>query len=207
MSSYAASCYTCFPKASCASGTSASWPIGDAPRSCHFASSYSARHRQPSTRPHPPMTQILFGSAPTVATRWWSSKDLRLPKSNFVLHQFWSRLPHETTLSSAKSLRASTRSRLLRLAAQNISSSRSSNRSCIYEPPFSPTIPCFKPSIALCRTLSTQQHTGLFPHAIPIGVRVRRNRGRSRSNGFIERAPEHRAPAHFFHESAPPIKR
>jgi hypothetical protein len=38
-------------------------------------------------------------------------------------------------------------------------------------------------------------------------ARVRRNHGRLPSNGFIERAPERRARAHFFPESAPPIKR
>jgi hypothetical protein len=38
-------------------------------------------------------------------------------------------------------------------------------------------------------------------------ARVRRNYGRLPPNGFIESAPEHRARAHFFPESAPPIKR
>jgi len=38
-------------------------------------------------------------------------------------------------------------------------------------------------------------------------ARIRRNHGRLPSNGFIERAPEHRARANFFPESAPPIKR
>jgi hypothetical protein len=34
---------------------------------------------------------------------------------------------------------------------------------------------------------------------------VRRDQGRLPSHGFIERAPEHRAHANFFPESAPPI--
>jgi len=45
MNSCAASCCTCFPKASCASGTSASSPTAGAPHSYHFAFICSAQHR------------------------------------------------------------------------------------------------------------------------------------------------------------------
>ena len=57
-----------------------------------------------------PRTPLIFGSAPSVLDRWWSSRDSRLPKCNFVLHR-WSPLPHETTLSINKILRVSPRPR------------------------------------------------------------------------------------------------
>ncbi|MFY9529172.1 MAG: hypothetical protein WAR24_09690 [Candidatus Acidiferrales bacterium] len=65
---------------------------------------------------------LIFGSAPSVLDRWWSSKGSPLPRYNFVLH-LWSPLPHETTLHSNKTLRASPRSVTLRLIAEPISSS------------------------------------------------------------------------------------
>src|SRR5450432_3940807 len=43
---YAASCCTCFPKVSCASGTSAASPTASAPCSYHFALICSAQHRR-----------------------------------------------------------------------------------------------------------------------------------------------------------------
>ena len=72
--------------------------------------SYSTANRTRHIRQ--PMTQMIFGSAQSAVDRWWSSKDLPLPKSNSVLHQSWSRLPHETTLHNAKPLRASATLRL-----------------------------------------------------------------------------------------------
>ena len=41
-----------------------------------------------------------------------------------------------------------------------------------------------------------------FPQLNLHRARVRRNRGRLPSNGFIERAPEHRAPEHFLPDRA-----
>ncbi len=46
MNSCAASCCTCFPKVSCASGTSAPWPTAGAPHSYHFAFICSAQPRR-----------------------------------------------------------------------------------------------------------------------------------------------------------------
>jgi hypothetical protein len=63
-----------------------------------------------------------FGSAPSVLDRWWSSRDSRLPKSNFVLHR-WSPLSHETTLSINEILRASPRYAVVRLIAEQTRSS------------------------------------------------------------------------------------
>jgi hypothetical protein len=66
---------------------------------------------------------MIFGSAPSVLDRWWSSRDSRLPRCNFVLHR-WSPLPHETTLCINNILRASSRSVVVRLIAEQICSSR-----------------------------------------------------------------------------------
>ena len=114
MSSCAASCYTCFPKVSCAFATSASWPTGDAPRSCHFASISSAQRRRQSKTYPAAKTPVIFGYAQNAVHRCRSSQGLRLPKSNFVLLLPWS--PHETTLYSTNPLRASARSVSLRIA-------------------------------------------------------------------------------------------
>src|SRR5882757_4005543 len=124
MNSCGASCCTCFPTASYASATSASWPTGAVPLSCLFAFSSSARHRQQSKTRQAPRTRtpLIFGSAPSVLDRWWSSRDSRLPRCNSVLHR-WSPLPHETTLSINTILRASPRSVVVRLVAEQISSS------------------------------------------------------------------------------------
>jgi hypothetical protein len=51
-----------------------------------------------------------------------ASRDSRLPKCNFVLHR-WSPLPHETTHHIKKTPRASPRSLVVRLIAQQICSS------------------------------------------------------------------------------------
>jgi hypothetical protein len=110
MNSYVASGCTCFRMASCASGISASWPTGDVPISCLFAFSCSAwlQLRRPDKTRRAPTTRAIFGSAPSVLDRWWSSRGSLLPRCNFVLH-LWSP-PHETTLNVTNTLRLSARS-------------------------------------------------------------------------------------------------
>jgi hypothetical protein len=49
-----------------------------------------------------------FGSVPNVAAPWRSSRDLRLPSSNSVLHPFSPEPPHETTNPSRLSVRFAT---------------------------------------------------------------------------------------------------
>ena len=110
MNSYAASCCTCFRKASSAFATSASWPIADAPHSCRFAFMCSAQHSQPSKSYQPTMTLTIFDAALSAVDRWWSSKGLLLPRSNFALLVPSSSLPHETILYNTKILPASARS-------------------------------------------------------------------------------------------------
>src|ERR1700730_4063216 len=68
------------------------------------------------------MLFLLLCFPPSVLDRWSSSRDSRLPKCNFVLHR-WSPLPHETTLSINKILRASPRSLVVRFMAEQIRSS------------------------------------------------------------------------------------
>lgn len=116
MSSYAASCCTCFRKASCAFAISGSSPTGDAPRSCHFASIYSAQRHKQSKISQAAKTQVIFGDAQNAVDRCRSSRGLPLSKSNFVLLLVWSLLPHEATVYNAKLLRVSARSASLRLA-------------------------------------------------------------------------------------------
>lgn len=119
MNSCAASCCTCFPKASYASAISVSWPIGDAPLSCHFAFTCSEPHsnRRSTKTPLPPM---ISGVARSVVDRWWSSRGSPLQKSNCVLLRCSP--PHERTLSHSKSSRASACSAPLRLAEKQIAS-------------------------------------------------------------------------------------
>src|ERR1700730_8628562 len=103
MSSCAASCCICFPKASSAFATLVSLPTAGAPPSCRFAFNYSEQysHRRPNQKPPLPRNRPHFGSVPNVADAWWSSRDLRLPKSNSVLHPFSPEPPHETTIPSS----------------------------------------------------------------------------------------------------------
>src|ERR1019366_9198974 len=131
MSSCAPSCCTCFPKASSAFATSASWLTGDVPLSCRFAFNCSVRYsNRTQNKKHPlPTNRALFGSVPSVLGLWSSSRDLLLPRSNFVLPPFWPRLPHESAAHNTKALRALPRSVPLRLAAEQIASSRFSTLS------------------------------------------------------------------------------
>src|ERR1022692_585974 len=126
MSPCAASCCTCCPKASSAFATSVSWPAGGVPLFCRFAFNFSARssHRRPNQKPPLPRNRVRFGSAPSAAAPWSSSRDLRPPKSNFVLPHTRLRLLHETMVHNPKTLCASRRSAPLRLAAEPISSHR-----------------------------------------------------------------------------------
>jgi hypothetical protein len=110
MNSCAASYCTCFPKVSCASGTSAPSPTAGAPRSYHFAFICSVQYRRQNKTFQVAKPQVLCGYAQNAVGRWCSSKDSPLPKSNFVLLPPWSPRPHETTLDHNKSLRVSARS-------------------------------------------------------------------------------------------------
>ena len=119
MSSCAASCCICSRKVSCASGTSASWPIADVPPPCHFAFSCSARHHKPSKR-SPPLVRTIFGAAPSAAALCSLSKGCPLIRSNPVLHRHWIPLPHETTIDITKLLRVAARFLSLCLLVQQI---------------------------------------------------------------------------------------
>ena len=100
MSSCAASCCTCSPKASSASATSASSPTAAAPLSCRFAFNYStpSSHRRQNQKPRLPRNRALFGAVLNVAAPWWSSKDLLQPSSNFVLRPGSPESRHETPI-------------------------------------------------------------------------------------------------------------
>jgi hypothetical protein len=163
MNSCAASCCTCFPKASCASATSVSWPTGDAPLSCRLVFNCSAHHRK-SRSIKTSLARTISGAAPCVVDRWWSSKGSRLQKSNFVLHR--SPLPHETTFSNSNPSRVSACSVPLRLAAKQISpSSFLSALSAILfrNSQLSPS------SAVLQRTVSATLRTAVSHHSISIG--------------------------------------
>jgi hypothetical protein len=72
MSSCAASCCICSPKISCASVTSASWPIADVPPPCHFAFSCSARRHWPRQR-YP----LRFERCLALPQMWWADAGYR----------------------------------------------------------------------------------------------------------------------------------
>src|SRR6266849_7691778 len=103
MSSCVASCCICFPKASSAFATLVSLPTGGAPPSCRFAFNYSEQytHRRPTQKPLLPRNRAHSGSVPNAAAAWWSSTDLRLPRSNSVLHPLSPESQHETTVPTS----------------------------------------------------------------------------------------------------------
>src|SRR5271157_3193302 len=102
MSSCAASCCTCSPKASSAFAISAFSPTGGGPLSCHFAGKPSQWFSRKPNQKHPrPRKPDRSGSVPTVAGRWWSSRDLPPPNSNSARHRLSPESPHETTIPSS----------------------------------------------------------------------------------------------------------
>ena len=119
MNSCAASCCICSPKDSCASGTSASWPIADVPPPCHFAFSCSARHHKPSKR-SPQLVRTIFGAVPSAVALCSLSKGCPPIKPNPVLHRHSILLPHETTIDITKLLRVAARFLSLCLLVQQI---------------------------------------------------------------------------------------
>ena len=134
MSSCTASCCICSPKASSASATSASLPTGNAPRYCHYAAQHLAQSHRRSNQKLPPLrNRTLFGVAPSVVGRWWSSNDLLRLRSNSV-HPLRSGLPHETAVNNSKTLHGSPRSAHVRPATDRI-------------PTWRPLSHCFRPSI------------------------------------------------------------
>src|SRR6266702_2679033 len=97
MSFSVASYFTCSPRASSASATSASSPTAGAPHYCRYASQHWTQfHRRLNQKPPPLRNRTLFGAAPSVADRWPSSNDSQPHNSNSVLHRSWPRL-HEVT--------------------------------------------------------------------------------------------------------------
>src|SRR5271157_5441728 len=106
MSSCAASCCTCFRVASCASVTSASWPTGNALRSCHYASAccrvqqktYSQPHRLlPIVRTLPHSGTARFAAGPCTSSRG----SPRLNCFCFARHPILDYVRHETTSTSS----------------------------------------------------------------------------------------------------------
>ena len=164
MNSCVASSYTCSPKVSYAFAILVSWPIGDVPLSCHYAFTCLARHKN-RTRIKMPLARTVSGVVPSVVDRWWSSKGLRLRKSNFVPHHC-SLLPHETPLSNPNPSRLSACSVSLRLNAEqnsilNFLGASSTILSC--------PSPFPAPSAVLYRTVSATLHTAVSSHSISIG--------------------------------------
>ena len=97
MSFCVASYFTCSPRASFASATSASLPTEGALLSCRCASLLSTQfHRKPNqnARPHPSPSPC--GAAPTAMDRWSLSNDSRQHNSSSVPRLARPRL-HETT--------------------------------------------------------------------------------------------------------------
>src|SRR5713226_9414478 len=164
MNSCVASSCTCSPKVSYAFAILVSWPIGDVPLSCRYAFTCLARHNN-RRRIKMPLARTVSGVVPSVVDRWWSSKGLRLRKSNFVLLHC-SLLPHETLLSNPNPSRLSACSVSLRLnAEQNSIRNFLGPSSTILSCPS----PFPAPSAVLYRTVSATLHTAVSPHSISIG--------------------------------------
>src|ERR1700756_1677224 len=97
MSFCVASYFTCSPRASSASATSASSPTEAAPPCCHSASPLSTPlHRKTNRKRRPLLQRTRCGAVPTVADLWPSSNDSPRRNSNSVLHHSWPQL-HEIT--------------------------------------------------------------------------------------------------------------
>src|SRR5947209_17475734 len=113
MSFSVASYFTCSPRASSASATSASWPTDGAPPCCHGASPRSTPLPRKTNRNLRPLLQrTRCGAVPSAADRWPSSNDSPPHNSNSVLHRSWPRL-HELSrpqLARSPRFRASRRS-------------------------------------------------------------------------------------------------
>ena len=164
MNSCAASSCTYSPKVSCASAISVSWPIGDVPLSCRDAFTCLARHKN-RRQIKMPLSRTVFGVVPSVVDRWWSSKGLRLQKSNFALHRC-SLPPHETPLSNPHPARFWACSFSPRLNAEqnsilNFLSASSTPLSC--PSPFPAA------SAVLYRTVPATLNTAVSSHSISIG--------------------------------------
>jgi len=97
MSFSVASYFTCSPRASSASATSAFSPTEGAPPCCHGASPlFTPLHRKTNRKRRPLLHRTRCGAVPSAADRWPSSNDSPRHNSNFVLHRSRSQL-HEIT--------------------------------------------------------------------------------------------------------------
>src|ERR1700752_5223054 len=99
MSFCVASYFTCSPRVSSASATSASSPIEDAPFCCHGVSPLSTPlHRKTNRKLLPLRPCTRCGAVPSAAGPWPSSNDSHRHNSSSVPHLAWPRL-HEITHS------------------------------------------------------------------------------------------------------------
>src|ERR1700677_1663883 len=115
MSSYAASCYTCCRRASCASATSASSPTGTVLRCCHCAYYCSGDHSKTQLRRHhrPQIRLIHSGTAQSAAEPCASLNGSPLPNSCFAPHLNQNGALHEPLSTSSVFARASARTQIL----------------------------------------------------------------------------------------------
>ena len=106
MSFSVASYFTCSPRASSASATSAFSPTAGAPHYCRYASQHWTQfHHRPNQKPPPLRNRTLFGAAPSVADRWPSSNDSQPHNSNSALHRSWPQPDEITRPHTARSAR------------------------------------------------------------------------------------------------------
>ena len=113
MSFSVASYFTCSPRASSASATSASSPTEGASPCCHSASPlFTPLHRKTNRKRPPLLRRTRCGAVQSAADQWSSSNDSQPHNSNSVLHRSWPMLheiTHPHTALSAR-FRASRRS-------------------------------------------------------------------------------------------------
>ncbi len=153
MNSCDASYCTSFPKVLCASVTSVSWPTANAPLSCHFAFTGSARHHthKPNHTPPTPKSSRRLGVAPNAVDPCESSNGSPLRNSSFVLHRR-SPLPHEV-LSPTRNLCALRRANYLSVSLPNRSFLVASSTTALAL--LFPSSQFFVPAVAWVAPLST----------------------------------------------------
>ena len=197
MSSCVASCCTSSRKASCASGTSASWPIAGVPRPCHSVLSCSVQHHNHNPRRKLPQSaQLISGFAPSAVGRWRPSSDSRLSRSNSVLHLPRRQSPHDTTVNITQSVRVAARAISLCLAVLQTWSSQLRQSLFPGRLALGPTQEHPPLSSAPRNNSPTRLHTACPSYSIPIGPA-----SAATTVGFlrcIESSPEQPALTSFF---------
>jgi len=181
--------YTCYRSGSCASDTSASWPITRDPRRGNFLAN-SWEWRPSFVRPKP-LRAYRLGLARNVVDPWLSSKGWLLFRWCGNSFRNVSPIPRSTDAQSIPFRCAAARP-CRRVSAPNLRSlSQSRVHSVIYKKP--PPAPSDYSSPKISRTWPSSSPNNINPHShtFSIAARVPRKRQRLPSNLVIENPRQH----------------